>query len=72
MKTKLSVICSMTQQKERETLTAKDLSGLPVSKILKEFDMEYFDDYYLNRYSNSYVLREKEGYTIVKIEFLEE
>jgi len=72
MKTKLSVVCSITQQKEKEILCSKDLSGLSVPKILKEFDMEYFDDYYLNKYLNSYVLREKQGYSIIKIEFIED
>ena len=65
------VIDNMTQQTEKEVYSDKDLSEASIHDVFAEFGITFDrDQHYLNTYLGCYVLREKQGYTSFKIEFV--
>lgn len=70
MGTKLTVIDNMVQGVEREVYIERDLSGVSLVEVFREFGIDVDrDNYYVDKYMGCYVLREREGYISYRIEF---
>lgn len=70
MRTKLTIVDNLTLKTEKEAFSDKNLSKASFAEIFQEFGLEYSDSYYIKKYLNCYVLREREGYCSIKIEFV--